>query len=617
MQKNLIFTLFIIIFIITAFFRFWQIKSVPPGFYPDEAMNGNNALEVLETGEFKSFYPENNGREGLYINITALSLKIFKNKPWAVRSVSSVFGIFTVLGLFLLTKELFRFFRVQNRKSFNRERRNYFNETCSARFSGEQTGGKLWNKLKFKFFLNFKLQEDERIALLASFFLATSFWHINFSRIGFRAILAPFFLAWGIYFLLLSFKKNNNLKILILSASGGIFYGLGFYSYIAYRATPILIIALIFSYRLSKEAVNVKKFLLTASGYLLATAIVITPISFYFYNNPQDFLGRTSQISIFSGERPFYELGKNILKTTGMFWFKGDYNWRHNYSGAPQLWWPVGMLFGLGIIISFASIIRNANPKIKNSNSKFKLLKFLTMIPSFVFRVSRSFFITAHGFLILWLVVALLPVIVSSEGIPHALRAIIALPAVVIISGIALNWLILKSKDWLALQQIKFPQYARKINRIKKEALALLFIFFIAVTAHAFNQYFLKWSSNQNVASAFSDNYVKIGKYLNSLPQNLPKYVIVNAEGVRVRGIPMPAQTVMFVTKTFLPEWQKEKNIYYASPKDIEHLRTLFSSEDKLIIVMLENDHFLRKKLKEKIPSLQSDGSAGFVVLKK
>ena len=56
-------------------------------------------------------------------------------------------------------------------------------------------------------------------------------------------------------------------------------------------------------------------------------------------------------------------------------------------------------------------------------------------------------------------------------------------------------------------------------------------------------------------------NYVEIGNYLNSLPKETPKYVIVNAAGVDVRGIPMPIQTVMFITKTYLPKWQKEKNL--------------------------------------------------------
>ena len=154
--------LLILIVIIAAFLRLYNIippvGGLPPGLYPDEAMNGNNALEAISTRDYKVFYPENNGREGLFINIQALSIFLFENFPWALRIVSAIFGILTVLGIYFLAKEIF----------------------------------------------------NKNIALLSAFLLATSFWHINFSRIGFRAIMAPFFLTWGIYFLL---KSLNNWKL--------------------------------------------------------------------------------------------------------------------------------------------------------------------------------------------------------------------------------------------------------------------------------------------------------------------------------------------------------------------------------------------------------------------
>src|SRR3989344_8126331 len=75
MSKNTRILLLTGILIIAAFFRLWQLDSIPPGLFPDEAMNGNNAFEALHGGGFKIFYRENNGREGLFINIQALSMK--------------------------------------------------------------------------------------------------------------------------------------------------------------------------------------------------------------------------------------------------------------------------------------------------------------------------------------------------------------------------------------------------------------------------------------------------------------------------------------------------------------------------------------------------------------
>ena len=66
-----------LILIVAAVFRFQHIASIPPGLYPDEAINGNQAIQALETGQHKVFYPENNGREGLFMDLQAISLKVF------------------------------------------------------------------------------------------------------------------------------------------------------------------------------------------------------------------------------------------------------------------------------------------------------------------------------------------------------------------------------------------------------------------------------------------------------------------------------------------------------------------------------------------------------------
>ncbi len=528
---------------LAVFFRFWDIKTIPPGLYPDEAMNGNNALEALETKNFKIFYPENNGREGLFINIQAISLAIFGNEPWVLRLVSAIFGTLTVLGLYFLTKVLFK---------------------------------------------------SERIALLASFFLATSFWHINFSRIGFRAIMAPFFLVWSFYFLwqvitkkfyfsspafILNnnkvptaspIEKKSNFLMLALAAIGGLLFGLGFHSYIAYRVAPLLlIIPFILLWRAGQ-----KKLILI---FLLFVFLAGLPLGLYFLKNPHDFFGRTSQISIFSGASPLKEFGINIAKTIGMFFWRGDYNWRHNFAGAPALWWPIAILFLAGIW----RIIRR-----------------------------REFL-----FLFSWLAIMLLPTVISSEDLPHALRAIVVIPPVMIFAALGLDWVIARINGWLQEKKNKFPQHLGQLTRIKKEFTVFLFLFLLAIASYAFNQYFLRWTANPNVAGAFSAKYAELGKHLNMLPKDIPKYVIVNADGVDVRGVPMPTQTVMFITKTYLPKWQTEKNIFYITMKNIDSFIKEAELENHLYITTLENDASFLSELKEKIPDLKLDINLNAITL--
>jgi len=497
------------IIIIAAFFRLYNITLLPPGLYPDEAMNGNNGLEALSAGNFKVFYPENNGREGLFINIQAISIYIFGNEPWALRGVSAIFGILTVLGVYLLTKELF--------------------------------------------------PENRKIALLAAFLIATSFWHILFSRIGFRAITAPFFLTWALYFLLLSFNKIvsfknfsteefknqkskikmtiQNSKFLIFSIIGGIFFGFGFHTYIAYRATPLLILAG-FAYRLFffKELRSriIKIFIIFSAFSILA----FLPLGTYFLDNPKDFFGRTTQVSVFSSGTPLKDLGMNILKTAGMFNFSGDFNWRHNYAGRPELFWPVGILFIIGVIFGIFVLLRKKSNQFDEQNpEQFKKFSFLMLF--------------------LWILIASLPIVISNEGLPHALRAILLISPVFILAGFGGIYIYEKIKNLAIIND----------SKIKLKILNILtIIFLIFLTFEAYNTYFIKWGQSEHIQGAFSADYVQMGRELNALPKELPKYVIVEANGVDVRGIPMPAQTVMFITDTFTPKKQKEKNIFYILP---------------------------------------------------
>ena len=543
--------LLIVIFLIAAFLRFYHIAELPPGFYPDEAINANNGIEAWETGHLKIFYPENNGREGLWMNIVGFFVFRFGNEPWIPRAIAATFGLFTLLGVYFLAKELFK----ENLKS----------QILNLKNTSQNSN--LFKNWKSKI----GNSRGEKIALLSAFLLATSFWHINFSRIGFRAIMAPFFLIWAIYFLLLALrqiKENKPAKFYILnSIFAGIFYGFGFHTYIAYRATPLLVLTILLFYWISilrtsdvLKLIRKKKFLISAFYFLLSTIIAAAPLGLYFLKNPQDFLGRTSQISVFSSPNPVKTLGINILKTAGMFNFVGDGNWRHNIAGRPELFWPVGILFVIGVILSIIQVF-----KFLISNFQF-LMK--TKMSNDQNTQKLGIGNWELGIPLIWLAVAALPVIISNEGLPHALRAILMAPPVFILAGIGGIWLYDKIKNFITNDNTITRDSIAKIRMLN----IFVFIFLSLFVFEAYATYFILWGKNPNTAGAFSANYVEIGRQLNTLPKETPKYVIVKASGVLVRGIPMPAQTVMFITDTFTPEKQKEKNIFYLLPEQINQL---------------------------------------------
>ena len=356
-KKTLIFLL--IILAIATFFRLWQLDSIPPGLYPDVAINGNDALDSLKNGDFKVFYPENNGREGLFMWLIAASFSIFGVSIWSIKIVAALIGTLTVLGLYLLTKELFL----------------------------------KWNE-----------NISRSVALLSSFFLAISFWHTNFSRIGFRGILLPFILVFGFYFLFRGFREKKILYFVI----SGFLLGLGFYTYISYRFIILLLpLILLFWWFIYRKQNLQKKFLFSIFYFLFSIFIVAIPIGVYFLQNPQDFVSRAAPISILATENPIKEFGKSLVLHLGMFNFYGDPNWRHNFSGSPMLFWPIGILFLIGFLFSIKELI------------EFRKHKNLSSVS-----------------LLSWFFIMLLPGILTYEGIPHALRTIGVIPVVYIFVGL-------------------------------------------------------------------------------------------------------------------------------------------------------------------------------------
>ena len=463
------------ILIIAIFLRFYHFTTTPPGLYPDEAMDGNNAAEVAETSHFQVFYPEDNGREGLYVNIIAVFLKVWPiYEPWVVRLPAAVAGVLTVWGLYLLVAELF----------------------------GNGPG------------------------LLAAFLLATSFWGIIFSRIGFRAILAPLALIFTLWLMLKAFRSANKRMALLFAALAGIIYGLGFYTYIAYRVTPILFLLFIPFFR------KLPDFWKRTSLFIVATFIVAAPLGWYFSTTPGSFFGRTAEISVTSASNPVHDLAVNVAKELLMFNYHGDYNWRQNVSGGPELFWPVGILFLLGIVLSAYYAIRRWRKKYITAEDE-------KLFPEFGIFLAFA-----------WFIFGILPAAASDEGIPHALRSILGLAPALIFATLGGIWLYrIIEKHWSAAL-----------------AKSLIAVFIIILAGWGYYDYFVVWAQNPNVQGAFSTNYVDIGRQINALPTSTPKYVVVNAGGVPVRGIPTPAETTMFITHSFTDADAAAANIHYVLP---------------------------------------------------
>ena len=112
MSKNMIEKIsFLLILILAIFFRIWHLSSLPPALYYDEIDAGYQAQNFIQNNSdyygnkfpihFRSF---GDYRTSLYIYSVALTQKFIPNPDLSVRLPSVIFGVVSVVLMYLITK---------------------------------------------------------------------------------------------------------------------------------------------------------------------------------------------------------------------------------------------------------------------------------------------------------------------------------------------------------------------------------------------------------------------------------------------------------------------------------------------------------------------------------
>lgn len=509
-RRVLSFVLLLSILSIALFARVYQLDSIPGGLYPDEAMNGVDGLAAIESGDYKLFYPNNYGREGLFINLQALAVKNFGNTIPVLKFWSTIFGTLAVLGIYLLGKELFQ-----------------------RRAAG----------------------------LIAAFLLATSFWAINFSRIGFRAIMVTFLLSFAFYFF---FKglRTERLRTFFIS---GLIFGLGLHTYVAYRLAPLILIAILPFLILSYEHF-LKRFWKHGLIFILGAFLTAAPLVFHFVTHPEELNSRTGAVSIFSPEINKGDFWGTFGKTLGLslvkynFW--GDQNWRHNYPPYPILDPFTGIFFLAGFGYLVYDFVRLTGRRFREK----------TRDPTLV----RAAFLLAFFF------VMLMPEFLTEEGLPHALRAIGTQAPVFLMA------------TWGILLLMKKAAQAHVGTRLVLYSLVFLTLFFGATIN--LGKYFVFFANSPEQHGAFNKNYRNISEYIRSLPAEKIKYIVPNGGGRMIdNGLPISAQSIVFLTHG------KAENVVFIEPD------TTLKMGNQNVIILMSHDAELLKKLETRIPGSRQE----------
>ena len=306
----------IVVLLVAIILRLYSLDTIPRGLLWDEAHNGLDALRILD-GERPIFLTGNFGREALFVYLQATSVALLGQTHLALRTVSAIMGILTIVAAYLLARRMF----------------------------------------------------NARVAMLTCGWLTMSLWHVIFSRTGLRSVSLPLFLAIGFYCIWRGLEcagvqatmssdspiAANRSRSAIWFALGGSVLGLSLYTYSTARFAPFVIIAL----ALYLAVLHRQLFRTALPGLVLALSLatlVFLPQGIFFLRHPASFLERAQQVSALNPElhqgNPSKAVLDSALRTLGMFAIRGDGAVDRNIPGRPMLDPLSALLVLIGIALS-------------------------------------------------------------------------------------------------------------------------------------------------------------------------------------------------------------------------------------------------------------------------
>lgn len=495
----------IIIIFLASLLRLWNLNNFPVGFNADEASLGYNAYSLFQTGKdeygtpwpisFKSF---GDFKPGLYVYLTMPFVAIIGLNEWAVRLPSALLGIGTVILVFFLSLEFFK---------------------------------------------------NRSIALLSSFLLSITPWHIHFSRGAWETNVATFFITLGILFFL------KDLKFLFWSL---LFFLFSMYTYQSPRLlVPILLLILvIFNWKEIKLGIKksaVKKNLVMV-GMILFLVILSLPLLLQLTNSSAT--SRFSGLTFFNDQGPI----SRINQLRGEHQNPGSLAARliHNKATTYTLSFLSHYLDHFDPTFLFLrgdSIIRNKVPE----TGQFYLAQFIFLIAGII-----GLILNKKGKLLLaWILIAPLASATTYQT-PHALRALSMVVPLSMVMGYG-GWYL-------------FNLFKNK--RIKTAVFMVITVLLIFEITHYLESYFVHYPKRYPLAWEYG--FREMVTKLTSYQQNYDKIIITDRYD-------QPYALVLFYTKydpkkyqpqAFLSERDKfnfgtvrsfdKFEFYYIKPEDIK-----------------------------------------------
>ena len=383
--------LLVAILAVAALIRLIHLDEIPSCLEYDEAANVILAGEIATGASRPVFIRPYTGKEVLYFYLAAATMRLAGVTPFALRLTSAALGVLTVALTYWLARELLAAAR---------------SGPASARW----------------------------VPLYSAALVAVSYWQVNLGRLGYRAIALPPLLALTFGSLFRALRMERRMERRAWLALSGACAGLSAYTYSSVRVLPFLLLfawGWILVARRSQLRAWIGHFLL----FGLAAALIFAPLGIFFLRNPEAFSVRLAQVSVLSPAVNEGDPWGTLWRTARMAWemwtVSGDMNPLYNAPGKPVFDAVTGPFFYFGLIVCLWNAIVGPVPSSDRGAPG--------MDPSRL----------PYAFLLAWLVVMMVPNVLSARGVPHNLRAMALVPAVFLVTGIGLVSA-LRGAAWLA-----------------------------------------------------------------------------------------------------------------------------------------------------------------------
>ncbi len=312
----------IALLIIAFALRTAWLTDVPPGLHHDEVINGMIAEKAL-AGGWSLFYPEGQGREGLYYLFLATAIKLLGTGTFVMRLPSVFLGMLGLSAIYALTRRLFG--------------------SLIATFTLAEQSFALWSVLAGR--LALRAITEPLIAALAMCALWAALQSSGERRPGAETERQG---AGGGGWRLE--RARPALQFLV----AGVLIGLTVYTYRGARALPGIMV-LLPMYLVVFDRARLKRIWRGWVVCAMTAAIVTAPLMIFLHEHPGieqlDWAQRGRVLrTLFAGDvRP--ALGTTVA-TLGAFFFRGDPDDYYNLQGRPVFEPVMGILFVIGVLIA-------------------------------------------------------------------------------------------------------------------------------------------------------------------------------------------------------------------------------------------------------------------------